>query len=136
MALAYCCAYVRRKLYDVTQSSAAPIAQEGLIHIQAFYRIEKDIRSHSPDARYAARQEQSKPIIDILEIWLTQSRARVSAKSPTGGALKYIAKYWNGLCLLLVDGRVKLDTDVFEQPLFQVSRVFGGFSRHASTVIA
>ena len=34
VALAYCWAHARRKLYDVTQSIAAPIAQEGLSHIQ------------------------------------------------------------------------------------------------------
>jgi hypothetical protein len=31
-----------------------------------------------------------------LEALVAQNRARVSAKSPTGEALKYIAKYWDG----------------------------------------
>lgn len=44
VTLAYCWAHARRKLHDVTQSGAAPIAQEGLIQIQALYRIEKDLR--------------------------------------------------------------------------------------------
>lgn len=96
VTLAHCWAHARRKLYDVTQSGTAPIAQEGLAHIQALYRIEKDIRGHSSDARHTARQERAKPIIDTLEIWLARSRARVSAKSPTGEALKYIAKYESG----------------------------------------
>ena len=93
MALAYCWAHARRKLHDFTQSGAAPIAKEGLAQIQALYRIEKDLRGLSADQRHAARQERSKPIIDAFELWLAQSRARVSAKSPTGGALRYIAKY-------------------------------------------
>lgn len=117
VALAYCWAHARRKLYDVTQSSAAPIAQEGLTHIQALYRIEKDIRGHSPDARHAVRQERSKPIIEAFEGWLAQGRARVSAKSPTGEALKYIAKYWDGLCLFLQDGRVELDNNAVERTI-------------------
>ena len=99
VTLAYCWAHARRKLHDVTRSSTAPVAQEGLTHIQALYRIEKDLRGLIADQRHAARQECSKPIIDTLELWLAQSRARVSAKSPTGEALKYIAKYWDGLCL-------------------------------------
>ena len=39
--LAYCWTHVRRKLQDVTQSGAAPIAQEGLAQIQTLYRTEK-----------------------------------------------------------------------------------------------
>jgi transposase len=115
--LAYCWAHARRKLHDVTQSGAAPIAQEGLAHIQVLYRIEKDLRGQTADQRHAARQERSKPIIDAVEIWLAQSRARVSAKSPTGEALKYIAKYWNGLCLFLTDGRIELDNNPVERTI-------------------
>ncbi|SFH08267.1 IS66 C-terminal element [Sulfitobacter dubius] len=46
-----------------------------------------------------------------LRTWLAQSRAHVSAKSPTGGALKHIAKYWDGLILFLHDGRIELDNN-------------------------
>lgn len=99
VTLAYCWAHARRKLHDVTQSGAAPIAQEGLAQIQALYRIEKDLRGLPADQRSAARQKRSRTIIDAFELWLAQSRARVSSKSPTGEALKYIAKYWDGLCL-------------------------------------
>lgn len=115
--LVYCWAHARRKLHDVTQSSTAPIAQEGLAHIQALYRIEKDLRGLTADQRHAARQERSKPIIDTLELWLAQSRARVSAKSPTGEALKYIAKYWDGLILFLSDGRIELDNNTVERTI-------------------
>ena len=115
--LAYCWAHARRKLHDVTQSSTAPIAQEGLAQIQALYRIEKDLRGLPADQRCAARQERSKPIIDTLELWLAQSRARVSAKSPTGEALKYIAKYWDGLILFLSDGRIELDNNTVERTI-------------------
>ena len=96
VALAYCWAHARRKLYDVTQSGAASIAQEGLAQIQALYRLEKDLRGLPADQRHAARQDRSKPIIDAFKLWLAQNRTRVSAKSPTGEALKYIAKYWAG----------------------------------------
>jgi transposase len=117
VTLAYCWAHARRKLHDITQSGAAPIAQEGLAQIQALYRIEKDLRGQAIDQRRAARQEHSKPIIDAFEIWLAQSRARVSAKSPTGEALKYIAKYWDGLCLFLTDGRIELDNNPVERTI-------------------
>ena len=117
VTLAYCWAHARRKLHDVTQSGAAPIAQEGLAQIQTLYRIEKDLRGQTADQRRAARQERSKPIIEDFELWLAQSRTRVSSKSPTGEALKYIAKYWDGLILFLDDGRIELDSNAVERTI-------------------
>lgn len=117
VTLAYCWAHARRKLHDVAQSGAAPIAQEGLAQIQALYRIEKDLRGQSAEQRRAERQERSKPIIDAFTLWLTQNRARVSAKSPTGEALKYITKYWGGLILFLDDGRIELDSNPVERTI-------------------
>jgi len=117
VTLAYCWAHARRKLHDVTQSGAAPIAQEGLTQIQALYRIEKDLHGLPADQRHAARQDRSKPITDAFELRLAQNRARVSAKSPTGEALKYIAKYWEGLCRFLDDGRIELDSNAVERTI-------------------
>ena len=117
VTLAYCWAHARRKLHDVAQSGTAPVAQEGLAQIQALYRIEKDLRGLSADQRLAARQARSKPIVDAFALWLAQSRARVSAKSPTGQALKYIAKYRDGLIMFLHDGRVELDNNPVERTI-------------------
>lgn len=117
VTLAYCWAHARRKLHEVAQSGAAPIAQEGLAQIQALYRIEKDLSGQAADQRRAERQERSKPIIDVFETWLVQNRARVSAKSPTGAALKYIAKHWDGLCRFLGDGRIELDNNPVERTI-------------------
>jgi len=87
------------------------------IDIQALYRIEKQIRGQTPDARHAIRQKKSKPIIDTFETWLAQSRASISAKSPTGEALKYIAKYWDGLISFLADGRIEMDNNPVERTI-------------------
>ncbi|MCX8955355.1 IS66 family transposase, partial [Ruegeria sp. NA] len=115
--LAYCWAHARRKLHEVSLSGTTPIADEGLKQITALYRIEKDIRGQSPKARWEVRQERSKPIITTFEAWLIANRARVSAKSPLGEALKYIAKYWDGLCQFLEDGRVELDNNSVERTI-------------------
>lgn len=117
VTLAHCWAHASRKLHEVTQSSTAPIVQEGLAQIQALYRIEKDLRGLFADQRLAARQECAKPIIDAFKLWLAQNRARVSAKSPTGEALKYIAKYWDGLILFLHEGRIELDNNTVERTI-------------------
>ena len=115
--LAYCWAHARRKLHEVSQTGTTPIADEGLKQIGKLYRIEKDIRGLSPDARRAARQERSKPIIEAFEVWLTANRARVSAKSPIGEALKYIAKYRDGLIRFLEDGRIEMDSNAVERTI-------------------
>ncbi len=116
--LAHCWAHARRKLFDVTKSGkTTPIADEGIVQIRKLYRIEKEIRDNAPETRAAARQERSKPIIDQMEIWLRETRSRVSAKSPTGEALSYIAKHWNGLTVFLDDGRVELDSNSVERTI-------------------
>jgi hypothetical protein len=51
---------------------------------------------------------------------LGHARAQVSAKSPTGAAVKYIAKYWDGLILFLTDGRIEMDRNGWEYPKFCV----------------
>ena len=115
--LAYCWAHARRKLYDVAKAGVAPIAQEGLKQIAALYRIEADIKGQSADARLSARIEHTKPKLAAFEKWLTHSRTQVSAKSPTGEALKYIAKYWNGLNLFQTDGRIEIDNNPVERTI-------------------
>jgi transposase len=115
--LAYCWAHARRKLHEVSQTGTTPIADEGLRQIAALYRIEKDIRSKSPEARLSERQARSKPIIDGFEAWLATHRARVSAKSPIGQALEYIVKYWHGLNLFIDDGRIEMDSNAVERTI-------------------
>jgi len=115
--LAYCWAHARRKLYEVAQNAVAPIAEDGLKQIAALYRIEKNIRGQNPEARLAARKERSAPKLAAFETWLHQHSARVSAKSPLGGALKYIDKYWGGLNLFLIDGRIEMDNNAVERTI-------------------
>lgn len=115
--LAYCWAHARRKLHELTRNAAAPIAEDGLKQIAALYRIEAEIRGQDPAARLAARQERSAPKVDAFETWLAGHRARVSAKSPLGKALNYIAKYWGGLTAFLADGRIEMDNNTVERTI-------------------
>jgi transposase len=101
----------------VAKFNAAPIAQEGLKQIAALYRIEAEIKGRSAEARLAARIERPKPKLEVFEKWLTQNCTQVSPKSPTGEALKYIAKYWNGLNLFTSDGRIEIDNNPVERTI-------------------
>ena len=117
VALAYCWAHARRKLHEVAKNSTAPIAEEGLRRIAGLYRIEADIRGQNPAARLQARQDLSAPRLADFETWLAQNRTRISGKSPLGEALKYIAKYWDGLTLFVTDGQIEIDNNTVERSI-------------------
>jgi len=134
--LAYCWAHGRRKLVEITRNGSAPFAENGVKRIGELYRIEAELRPLDPEARLAGRQERSAPLVADLHDWLVHHRALVSTKSPLGEALAYIAKYWAGLQLFLIDGRIEIDTDVVEQPHSQLFCGLGGLSLQASTMAA
>lgn len=115
--LAYCWAHARRKLHELTLGRAAPIAAQGLKQIAMFYKIESGIRGMSADERLNIRQEKTKPLIETFKVWLDHARMQVSSKSPTGGALKYISRYWDGLVLFLEDGRIEMDNNTVERTI-------------------
>lgn len=119
--LAYCWAHARRKLYELTHNNVAPIAEEGLKQIASLYRIEAQARGASAQERLAIRQQKSKPKIKAFKTWLDRASTQVSAKSPTGDALKYIAKYWDGLILFLTVGRIEMDSNAVERTIRPIS---------------
>ena len=55
--------------------------------------------------------------LEAMKAGLATHRARVSNKTPIGQALAYIAKYWDGLCLFLTDGRIELDNNTVERTI-------------------
>lgn len=115
--LAYCWAHARRKLYELTANNVAPIAEDGLKQIAALYRIESRVRGSSADERLTVRQDISAQKVAAFHDWLAAARGQVSAKSPTGEALKYIARYWDGLTLFLEDGRIEMDSNPVERTI-------------------
>jgi transposase len=53
--------------------------------------------------------------------WLAQARGQFSAKSPTGEALKYNAKYLDGLILFLIDGWIEMDNNTVERTIWPIA---------------
>lgn len=115
--LAYCWAHARRKLKEVFDRDGSPIAAEGLKRIAKFYKIEKAIRGQLPHQRKAARQGQTKPLMDDFEVWLKTVRAHISAKSRLGEKLSYIAKHMDGLKLFLDAGTIEMDSNTIERAI-------------------
>jgi transposase len=119
--LAFCWAHWRRRFYEITKASPAPIASEALERIAALYAIEKAIRGRSAEQRVAVRQAQSKPVVDSLKTWLESELARVSGKSVIANAIRYGLKHWDGLVRFLDDGRIEMDTNAVERSIRPVA---------------
>jgi hypothetical protein len=117
VTLAYCWAHVRRRFYEIAKGGNAPIANEALLRIQKLYRIEKEIRDRSPDARRKTRQARAKPVLSALRPWLEQQLARVSTGSTTAKAIRYPLNHWDGLLRYLDDGRIEIDSNTVERSI-------------------
>ena len=115
--LAFCWAHVRRRFYELAAAGPAPIASEALERIKALYAIEAEIRGQDPDARVAARQEKSRPVIEDLEPWLRARLETISQKTKLAEAIRYALSRWEGLTLFLDDGRVEIDNNTVERSI-------------------
>ena len=115
--LAFCWAHCRRRFYEIHQATGSPLAAEALRQIRELYAIEAEIRGRPAEERRAARQERSRPLVEILHAWLTSQLERVSGKSGLAEAIRYALRHWQGLVLFLEDGRVELDTNSIERAI-------------------
>lgn len=115
--LAFCWAHTRRKFYDVHVATAAPLAAEALRRIAALYEIEADIRGQTASERQRARQARSRPLVEEMHTWLSETLGRISGGSALAKASRYALKHWSGLVRFLDDGRLELDTNTVERAI-------------------
>lgn len=115
ITLAFCWAHLRRYFYDIAKGGNAPIASEALQRIAALYAIEAAIRGRCAEARRAARQAESKPLVAALKTWFEAQLGRVSGKSEIAKAFRYGLNHWDGLERYLDDGRIEMDTNAVER---------------------
>ena len=110
-------AHGRRKLFDIAKLTKAPIASEAVRRIDEIFAVERTINGRSAAERVAARQQQSKPLILDLEIYLREQRMLLSAKSDTAKAITYILSRWVAFTRFLDDGRICLTNNAAERAL-------------------
>ena len=108
---------MRRRFYELAAAGPAPIASEALERVATLYVVEKDIRGRSADERHAVRRDNSRPIVDGLEMWLREKLDCVSRKSKLAEAIRYALSRWDGLCRFIEDGRVEIDSNVVERSI-------------------
>ena len=81
------------------------------------YAIEAEIRGQQAEARRAARQQRTKPLVDELKTWLESQLAAVSRKSTIAEAIRYGLGRWDGLVRFLDDGRIEINSNVVERTI-------------------
>lgn len=110
-----CMAHVRRKLFDIAQSTGSPIATEALQKIAELYRIEKDIRGSPPETRIAVRQEQAKPLFEELQQWFEAKLTGLPGKSALAEAIRYAISRMKRMGPYLMSGICELDNNTAER---------------------
>lgn len=115
VTLAFCWAHVRRKFYELADSS--PVATEVLRRIALLYTIEDEVRRSSAAQRQTVRNARSRPIVDDLQQYLDARARQVSTKSRLGEAIRYALTRWDGLIRFLDDGHIDLDNNTVERSI-------------------
>jgi hypothetical protein len=105
---AACCTHARRYFHDELLTNGSPIAREAIARMQALFATEAEIHRQSPEARLAARQARSAPLMADLRAWLEATLRRISGKSDLAKSIRYTLAPWTALTTVLRDGRARL----------------------------
>jgi transposase len=118
---AACWAHVRRKLFDIQQTNASPLAAQALEHIAELYVVESEIRGRPPDERKQVRQARSLPRLAALHEWMRNTLTKVSRKSDIAAAIGYALGRWPALLRYCDDGLLEIDNNTAERALRAVA---------------
>lgn len=134
---AACMAHVRRKYVEATQGRKNTAAAHQMVAlIGKLYQIERAIKDHSPEERWAVRQDKATPILETMKQWLDEKAPRVLPKSLLGKAIHYTLGLWPQLNTYLEDGHLEIDNNLAENAIrpFVIGRkafLFAGSPRGA-----
>ena len=110
-----CMAHVRRKLFDIAESTGSPIATEALQKIAELYAIEKDIRGSPPETRAAVCQERAKPLFEELLKWFEAKLPALPGRSALAQAIRYAISRMKRMRAYLESGHCELDNNTAER---------------------
>lgn len=139
-----CMAHAKRKFVEVTKSLGKnelikeTLAEEALRFFDKLFYLEHEFAQMSPEMRYQARLEQSKPLLEAYQSWLKTTQKKVTAKSGLGRAITYNLNQWDYLESFLKDGRLEITNNRAERAIKEF--VIGGknflFSTSVKGVVA
>ena len=105
----------RRKAQGKKPAVISPLALEAVRRIDALFEIERAINGQSAERRKAVRQELSAPLVDDLEAWMREQRAKLSRGNDVATAMDYMLKRWAVVTRFLDDGRICLSNNAAER---------------------
>ncbi len=112
-----CWAHARRKLYDVHEATASPLAKQALERIAELFAIEARINGRAPPERLAVRQQDAIPLLAELEAFLRKVLGQVSGKSTLARAIRYAISRWAALTRYTTDGRLEMTNNAVERAI-------------------
>ncbi len=83
--------------------------------IGELYEIEATIRGQPPNERLRVRQQQSLPLVEVLQDWLDLQLSRLPGRSRLAEAIRYALGRWSALTRFLDYGRIDPDTNPVER---------------------
>jgi transposase len=119
VTLCGCWAHFRRKADEALKGLPAKQRKSGgsmsqaLLHrINQLFTIERELKSKSPEDRFAARNLRSRPIVEELRKWLDDIAPSVLPKSLFGLAVNYGRQLWPKLVRFLEDPRIEISNNL------------------------
>ena len=112
---AACWTHARRHFHDELLANGSPLAREAIERMHPLFAIEAESHGQPPEARLAARQVRSAPVMADLHAWLEATLQRISGKSDLAKAIRYTLARWTALTTVLRDGRACLRNNAPER---------------------
>lgn len=112
-----CWAHARRKLYEVYEETASPLAKEALERMADLFAIEARINGCTPPERLAARQQDAIPLLTELRAFLDKALSQISGKSTLAKAIRYSLSRWTALTRYTTDGRLEMTNNAVERAI-------------------
>jgi transposase len=119
-----CWDHARRKFKDAQdaqpkkkKNSAPSKADMALQMIGKLYRIEREIKALTPEAKYQQRQTHSVPVLEKLKAWADKNHDKVPKDSLTGKAMVYLRNQWPKLIRYCEDGRLPISNCMAENAI-------------------
>lgn len=115
-----CWAHVRRKFADAQKAQPkgkAGRADSAIAKIAKLYAVEKRHKQSDSSTRQQARDNESKPVLDELKLWLEKTQQQVPPKNTLGKAINYALKYWPELSRYVNDGDWPIDNNLAENAI-------------------
>lgn len=112
-----CWAHARRKFFDIAKAIDSSIAKQALERIGQLYEIEAQIKGKPVDERRRCRQEQSRPRLEALKLWLDSEHNKLSSKSELAIAIRYTTTRWIAMTRFTDDGQLEIDNNIAERSI-------------------